>query len=58
MDFNKLRYSHQPSLKRVDASITEEQRQAHTQFVRDYALRIRIVRNNLGGGRAVCGFPT
>ena len=58
MDFNVLLDQHQRSLMLLDAAETEPERQAHRQFIHDYAVRIRIIRNELGTADAVCGFPT
>lgn len=58
MDLNRLLHRHQRSLMLLDSAATDEERKAHSQFARDYAVRIRIVRNKLGAADAVCGFST
>ena len=58
MDLNQLLGRHQRSLMRLNNSVTDDERRAHTQFIRDYAVQIRMVRNKHGAGQAVCGFPT
>ena len=58
MDFNRMLYRHQLSLMRLDNAVSGEERRAHAQFAREYAVEIRIVRNELGAANAVCGFPT
>lgn len=58
MDFNVLLDRHQRSLMLFDSAETEPQRKAHRQFIHDYAVRIRLIRNELGATDAVRGFPT
>jgi hypothetical protein len=58
MDLNRLLHRHQRSLMLLDKAATDEERKAHSQFARDYAVQIRIVRNELGAADAVCGFST
>ena len=58
MDLNQLLDRHQRSLMRRDNAVTDEERSAHSQFVHDYAVQIRMVRNKRGAGNAACGFPT
>jgi hypothetical protein len=58
MDLNRMLYCHQLSLMRLDKAVSGEERRTHAQFVRDYAVQIRIVRNERGAAHAVCGFPT
>jgi len=58
MDFNSLLDQHQRSLMLHDRAATEQERAAHRQFIRDYAVRIRMVRTELGAADAACGFPT
>ena len=58
MDLNSLLDQHQRSLMLHDSAATEQERAAHRQFIRDYGVRIRMVRTELGAGDAVCGFPT
>lgn len=58
MDLNTLLDRHQRSLMLHDSAETDQERAAHRQFIRDYAVRIRIVRTELGAADAACGFPT
>lgn len=58
MDLNTLLDRHQRSLMSHDSAATDQERAAHRQFIRDYIVRIRMVRTELGAGDAVCGFPT
>ena len=58
MDLNILLDRHQRSLMLLGKAVTEQERSAHRQFVRDHSVRIRIVRNGLGAADAVPGFPT
>ena len=58
MDLNSLIDQHQRSLILHDAAAIEQERAAHRQFIRDYAVRIRKVRAELVAGDAVCGLPT
>ena len=58
MDLNRILHRHQLSLMRLDRAVVGEERRAHRQFARDYSVQIRMVRNELGAGDAVCGFPT
>jgi hypothetical protein len=57
VDLNRLLHRHQLSLMRLDSPVSDEEKRAHSQFVRDYAVQIRMIRNELGAGDAVCGFP-
>ena len=57
MDLHSLLDQHQRSLILHDTAATEQERAAHRQFIRDYAVRIRMVGTELGGD-AVCGSPT
>ncbi len=56
MDLNQLLHDHQLSLMRLDRSANDEERRAHSQFVHDYAVRIRMIQNDLGAADAVCEF--
>ena len=58
MDFNLLLHRHQLSLTRLERAASDKERRAHRQFARDYGVQIRMVRDELGAGDAVCGFPT
>lgn len=58
MDLNSLLHQHQRSLMLQDSAATEQERAAHRQFIRDYAVRIRMVRTELGAADAACEFPT
>ena len=58
MDLNLLLERHQRSLMLLDSAATELERSAHRQFIRDYSVRIRMVRSELGAADATCGFPT
>ena len=58
MDLNFLLERHQRSLMLLDGAATEQERSAHRQFIRDYSVRIRMVRSELGAADAACGFPT
>ena len=58
MDLNLLLHRHQRSLMRVDRAASNEERRTHSQFARDYAVQIWMVRDEQGAGDAVCGFPT
>ena len=58
MDLNLLLHRHQLSLMRLDEAVSDEELRAHSQFARDYAVQIRMVRDELGAVNAVCGFPT
>ena len=58
MDLNELLDRHQRSLMRLDKAVTDEERRAHSQFVHDYAVQIRMVRNEHGAANAICGFKT
>ena len=58
MDLNQLLDLHQRSLMRLDNAVTNEERRAHSQFVHDYGVQIRMVRKKRGAGNAICGFPT
>jgi len=58
VDLNQLLDRHQRSLMRLDNAVTVEERRAHREFVHDYAVQIRMVRNKRGAGNAICGFPT
>ena len=55
MDLMRLLYINQPLLSQEGS---EDATRAHTQFARDYSVRIRMVRNQLGAADAVCGFRT
>lgn len=57
MDLNLLLHRHQRSLMRVDKAASDEERRAHSQFARDYAVQIRMVQDEQGAGDAVCRFP-
>lgn len=58
MDPKFLFDRHQRSLLSLDSAATDQERDAHRQFIHDYAVRIRMVRTELGAADAVCGFPT
>ena len=58
MDLNALLGHHQRALMLSDHAATEPERNAHRQFVRDYSVRIRMFRNEMGAADAVFGFPT
>ena len=57
MDLNALLSHHQRALMLSDRA-TEPERNAHRHFVRDYSVRIRMFRNEMGAADAVFGFPT
>ena len=48
MDLNQLLHRHQVSLMQLDRAESPEERRAHSQFVSDYAEKIRIARDELG----------
>lgn len=56
MDFNSLIDAHEHSLMRLNVAPGVEERRAHSQFARDYAVRIRLVRSELGIPDAVVSF--
>lgn len=56
MDFNSLVDAHEHSLMLLDRAVGVEERRAHSQFARDYAVRIRMVRSELGVSDAVVSF--
>lgn len=58
MDLISLLDQHQRSLMLHDSAATGQERAAHRQFIRDYSVRIRMVRTELAAGDAVCGFLT
>ena len=58
MDLNGLLSDYQRSLMLSNDAATETERNAHRQFVRDYSVRIRMFRSEMGAADAVVGFPT
>ena len=56
MDFNSLIDAHEHSLMLLNRAVGVEERRAHSQFARDYAVRIRMVRSELGVTDAVVSF--
>ncbi len=56
MDLDRLLHRHRRSLMVLDSGATDEERKAHSQFARDYAVRTGMVRTALGAPHAICGF--
>jgi hypothetical protein len=56
VDFNSLLDAHEHSLTVLNNSVSIAEQRAHNQFVRDYAVRIRMVRSDLGATDAVMSF--
>jgi hypothetical protein len=48
MDLNQLLHRHQLALMQLDRASSPEEQRAHSQFARDYAQQIRVVRAELG----------
>ena len=56
MNFNSLLDAHEHSLMFLTGAPSAEERRAHSQFAHDYAVRIRMVRSDLGVTDAIVRF--
>ena len=58
MDLNSMLDRHQRSLMIADRGLTARERQAHSQFAREYAEQIRFTRSLLGARPSLPGSVT